>query len=259
MAASQFVVEGVTVNCRDLQASAAQILEDCGRGKSFGVFTLNLDHIVKLRRDAKFRAAYCNARYITADGFPVVWAGRLSGAKVDRVTGADMILPLCAAAAHAGQPIYLFGSQTEALGGAAQFLTARLPGLTIGGMAAPALGFDPASEQAASYARQIAASGAKICFVALGAPKQELFAALACQETTGIAFVCIGAGLDFLAGMQVRAPRIMQASGMEWIWRLLSNPRRLGRRYLDCLLVLPTVLLQSYKSQRCAPKASVPR
>jgi N-acetylglucosaminyldiphosphoundecaprenol N-acetyl-beta-D-mannosaminyltransferase len=244
-----FTVEGVPINCEALLPTSARISRDCDRGSSFGVFTLNLDHVVKLRRNAEFRAAYGAARYVTADGLPIVWAGRLTGANVGRVTGADLIQPVCAAAAQSGQPVFLFGGQFEALAGAARHLVAQCPGLNIAGALAPEANFDPTSEQAAVYARMIAASGAKICFVALGAPKQELFTAVGVNETSGVAFVCIGAGLDFLAGTQKRAPRWMQILGAEWVWRLLSNPGRMAKRYLDCLLVLPSVLFPSLARQ----------
>jgi N-acetylglucosaminyldiphosphoundecaprenol N-acetyl-beta-D-mannosaminyltransferase len=248
-AAPYFTVEGVPVNCDALLPTSARISQDCDRGSSFGVFTLNLDHVVKLRRNAEFRAAYGAARYVTADGFPIVWAGRLTGVNVGRVTGADLIEPLCAAAAKSGQPVFLFGGRFEALSGAARHLMAQYSGLTIAGALAPEANFDPKSAQAATYARMIAESGAKICFVALGAPKQEVFTSVAVKETQGVAFVCIGAGLDFLAGTQTRAPKLMQTLGAEWLWRLLSNPGRMARRYLDCLLVLPSVLLPSLTKQ----------
>lgn len=253
---SSFVVEGVAVNCDTLASTAASISGDCNSAESFGVFTLNLDHVVKLRRSAAFRAAYDKARYITADGFPIVWAGLLSGSKFNRVTGADLIEPLCAAAARAGQPIYMFGSQNDALSGAARQLTADYPSLVIAGMRAPEFDFDPTSDAAADYIREIAASGAKICFVALGAPKQEMFSAFAIDRTSGIAFVCIGAGLDFIAGVQTRAPKWTRALGAEWLWRLLGNPERLARRYLRCATVLPSVLMSSLIGQRGPSKAT---
>ena len=249
-----FAVEGVTINCRSLLPTATRISTDCDLGSSFGVFTLNLDHVVKLRRSPDFRAAYRAARYVTADGFPIVWAGRLTGADVYRVTGADLIEPLCAEAARSVQPIFLFGGSFAAVSGAARHLTTRFPGLEIAGVCAPEAQFNPTAERVAVYARQIADSGAKICFVALGAPKQEVFSALAINQTTGVAFVCIGAGLDFLAGVQARAPQWMQAFGAECLWRLYCDPVKLARRYFDCLLVLPRVLVNSSTGRRRSAK-----
>lgn len=251
----RFVVEGIEVNCDSLRPTAERIVAEAKQDQSFSVFTLNLDHVVKLRRNPEFRAAYENARYVTADGFPIVWAGRLRGAKAERVTGSDLIEPLCLEAAKAGISVYLFGSTFDALAGAAGTLARRCPGLEIAGVASPPIGFEPSSQAAIAYAHQIATSGAKICFVALGAPKQELFAAAALAHAPGVAFVCIGAGLDFIAGVQTRAPEWAQASGTEWLWRLLSDPRRLGRRYLDCLIVLPSILMSGITTQRPTAKA----
>ena len=83
-------------------------------------------------------------------------------------------------------------------------------------------------------AAEVAASGARLCFLALGAPKQELFAAFAANRTHSIGFACIGGGLDFLAGTQTRCPRILQQLNLEWAWRMVTHPRRLGLRYLRC-------------------------
>ena len=91
----------------------------------------------------------------------------------------------------------------------------------------------------------IGKSGADICFVALGAPKQELFADYGKRLLPNISFVCIGAGLDFIAGAQVRAPSWMQRWGLEWLWRAASDPQRLLRRYLLCMGALPGILARA--------------
>lgn len=247
---SGFVVEGVTVGCTSMQDTVERIAADCGGPASFGVFTLNLDHVVKLRASSAFRAAYAKARFVTADGWPIVWAGRLQGVSAQRVTGADLIEPLCMQAAKSGVPVYLFGSRFEALSAAARELALRCPGLSIAGVCSPEGAFDPESEMATEHIRQIRESGAKLCFVALGAPKQEIFSMRALARTSGVGFVCIGAGLDFIAGLEKRAPRWVQVSGVEWLWRLVSNPKRLGGRYWQCILALPSVLRASLGESR---------
>lgn len=245
-----FVVEGITVGCTSMHDTVRRISGDCGGPTSFGVFTLNLDHVVKLRSSSAFRTAYSKARYVTADGWPIVWAGRLQGVTAQRVTGADLIEPLCLQAAKSGLPVYLFGSRFEALSGAARKLALRCPGLSIVGVCSPEASFDPESKMAAEHIKTIKESGAKLCFVALGAPKQELFSSQAMAQTDGVGFVCIGAGLDFIAGLEKRAPRWAQVSGVEWLWRLLSNPKRLGGRYWQCILALPSVLHASLGARR---------
>ena len=250
MSKAMAIVEGVEINCEALDVTAKRISRDCDGERSFGVFTLNLDHVVKLRRSPEFRAAYRKARYVTADGYPIVWASHLSGAKVQRVAGSDLVIPICETAARAGQPIFLFGSTFVSLAGAARRLENLIPDLEIAGVLAPEAQFVPTSDTASEYAQHIAGSGAKICLVALGAPKQEIFTSRAIDQTTGVAFVCIGAGLDYLSGTQARAPRWVRNNGGEWLWRLLSDPVRLGRRYLDCIAVLPHLLFTSLSAKR---------
>ncbi len=245
----EFSIDGLAITAETTSSIVSRIVSETGNKDSFSVFTLNLDHVVKLRRDRAFRFAYEKARYVTADGMPIVWAGRLFGARTERVTGADLIEPLCTEAARCGVPVFLFGSRFPSLSRAAKHLCAANSTLTIAGICAPEQDFEPTSGNADQYIEQVAQSGARICFVALGAPKQEIFAERATQLTEGIAFVCIGAGLDFLAGTQKRAPRWVRKIGAEWLWRLSTNPTRLARRYFDCLLVLPSLFVPRLRRQ----------
>lgn len=251
MHSEPFVVEGVNVQTWSLREAAARVCETVlSSGPSFSVFTLNLDHIVKLRRNGAFRTAYDRVRIVLADGFPIVLAGRLQGRKVSRTTGADLIDPLCAAASARGISIFLFGSTFDSLTGAARHLKARHAALDVAGVYAPEHGFDPASAAAMDSLTIVKQSGAGICFLALGAPKQEIFADRCALESDGISFICIGAGLDFLAGHQTRAPKVFQAIGCEWLWRVLNDPQRLAKRYLECLAVFPGVLLDGYSRRQ---------
>ena len=228
-----------------LEETASLVCRGAGSGAAKNVFTLNLDHVVKLRKDAKFRAAYSRVELITADGFPIVWACALRGKRVSRVAGSDLIAPICAEASRSGKSIYLFGSSLQVLGKAFRLLVERNPGLKIAGIFAPPQGFDPTSEDARRCIETIGGSGADICFVALGAPKQELFSDYGKSFLPNVSFVCIGAGLDFIAGAQVRAPHWMQRWGLEWLWRASSDPRRLLYRYVLCMLALPGILARA--------------
>jgi N-acetylglucosaminyldiphosphoundecaprenol N-acetyl-beta-D-mannosaminyltransferase len=242
---SNAVVEGFNVSTLPLAETAALICQNAGSVAAQNVFTLNLDHIVKLRKDARFRAVYRRAGLITADGFPIVIACRLQGKSVTRVAGSDLIAPISAEAARSGKAIYLFGSNLQVLAKSSRALRERNPGLTVAGMFAPPQGFDPTSEVASRCVAAIGSSGADLCFVALGAPKQELFADHGKSLLPNVSFVCIGAGLDFIAGAQVRAPRWMRSSGLEWLWRAASDPQRLLYRYLLCLRALPGLLARA--------------
>ena len=238
------IVDHQPINVATMQDLLHRIVEYARRGRGFTVFTLNLDHLVKRRRDPLFRAAYDRATLVSADGWPVAAVARRQGRRVERVTGADLVLPLSEAAAENGFPVYLFGSTPDSLNAAAEALTRRCPTLEIRGMASPPMGFDPTGPDALAAADAIVASGARLCFVALGAPKQELFADAMAQRCPGVGFLCIGAALDFLSGRQRRAPLLMQKLKAEWLWRLAGNPRRMALRYGSCALVFAEVLMK---------------
>ena len=147
------------VNIRDQQELVAHIVADALAGRGGSVFTLNLDHLVKLREEPRFRAAYQRASYVSADGAPVVIMAKGLGEPVDRVTGADLVLPLCEAAAAAGVPIFLFGTSDMIRDKATARMLADYPNLVIAGSESPALGFDPEGDAAREAALSIEASG----------------------------------------------------------------------------------------------------
>ena len=242
---SDAVVEDLKISALPLAETAALICHNAGSVAAQNVFTLNLDHVVKMRKDAMFRGAYRRAGLITADGFPIVLACRLQGKRVSRVAGSDLIAPISEEAARSGKSIYLFGSSLQVLTEASRLLQQRNAGLTIAGAFAPPQGFNPTSEDARRCIETIGKSGADLCFVALGAPKQELFADYGKSLLPNTSFVCIGAGLDFIAGTQVRAPYWMQRWGLEWLWRAASDPQRLLYRYLLCMAALPGFLARA--------------
>jgi len=222
------------------------LLSDLGNrldaGLGFTVATVNLDHLVKLRRDPAFRQAYARHSHVVADGNPVVWMHRLAGRPVELVPGSDLVNPLCALAARSGVPVAFLGSTRETLDLATARLTAAYPGLQIVAPIAPSSDFDPDGEEAAACLAEVEASKARLCLIALGAPKQEMFAARAIRRLPHSGFVSVGAGLDFIAGTQKRAPLWVRQLALEWLWRLARDHRRLARRYRDCALILPSLM-----------------
>ncbi len=211
-------------------------------GTGFAIATLNLDHVVKMRSNPGFLRAYRAHSHVVADGNPIVWLAHLSGRPdVSLVPGSELIEPVAALAVRLGTPLAFLGSTEVVLRAAAARLQADHPGLKVVACLAPPYGFDPESAAADALLDQVAASGARICLLALGAPKQELLAARGTARHPQLGFLSIGAGLDFIAGHQTRAPVWVRKIAMEWLWRMLTNPRRLARRYLDCALVLPSL------------------
>ena len=233
--------QAINIATRDDLMSAMQAR--LARGRGFTLFTLNLDHLVKLRSDAAFRGAYARATFVTADGVPVAALARRQCKRVALTTGSDLVGPACAMAARQRLPLYLFGSSQASLDTSAARLRERFPGLDIVARDAPAFGFAPNSEEADTAGQRIGQSGARLCFVLLGAPKQEIFADRMAALCPGVGFICAGAALDFIAGEQVRAPRLFRKAGLEWLWRLLSHPGRLGPRYARCAALLAELVL----------------
>lgn len=247
---------GVTVTVPDQAALLADLARRFAAGEGFSVATLNLDHVVKLARNPQFRDAYHAHTHVTADGNPIVWLSRLAGQEVKLLPGSELIDPLAGLAARMGVKVALFGATEAALEAAAAQLVSRHPGLEVALTRAPAMGFDPLDDAAVEDIDAIGASGAGLCFLALGAPKQEIFAARAQAQLPAVGFVSIGAGLDFIAGTQTRAPAWVRALAAEWLWRLLSDPRRLAARYGACIAVLPELTGRALRARRAGRAAS---
>lgn len=248
---------GVAINFRDRASLLDRVAAHFRDGTGFALATLNLDHLVKLRHDAAFRDAYRAQDMVVADGNPIVWISRLAGRPVELVPGADLVLPLAALAAAARAPVALVGSTDAALAGAGAALARIVPGLEVAARISPAMGFDPDGPAAGAVIEEIRRSGARLVFLALGAPRQERFAARCRRELPGVGLASIGAGLDFLSGHQHRAPLWMRRLALEWLWRMATNPRRLAARYASCALLLPALAADGLALRR-APGPAAP-
>ena len=242
----------IIVNVPDRAALLKDVEYLMGAGKGFSIATLNLDHVVKIRRLPAFRQAYARHTHVTADGNPIVWLCRLAGQDVSLVPGSDLVAPVAAAAARTGAPVAFLGSTEASLERAAEALVHQTPGLRVVTSIAPPMKFDPEGPEADACIEALEASGARLCYLALGAPKQEVFAARAQDRLPGVGFLSIGAGLDFISGTQKRAPAPVRLLALEWLWRLGGNPRRLMGRYAACFAVLPQLARSALQSRRDA-------
>ena len=240
----------IAVTIPDTDALLHAVRAHLSARRGFALATINLDHLVKLRRDPAFRSAYAAQDMVCADGNPIVWLSRLAGRPVSLVPGSDMVIPLARLAAREGVAIALMGSTPETLRDAAAYLQGQIPGLRVAATIAPAMGFDPAGPAAERIVDSLAESGAGLVFVALGAPKQEIFAALGRRRAPHLGFASIGAGLDFFTGRQVRAPLWVRRIAIEWAWRMLQNPRRLAKRYAESALILPGEAMKALRQRR---------
>lgn len=206
------------------------------------VITANLDHLEKLRHDAAFRGAYARADLVTADGMPLVWLSRLEGRPLpERVAGSDLVEPIARLAAASGRSLFLLGTTMPRLERAAERLVTASPTLRIAGLEAPPFGFERNPAEEDRLAARLSAADADIVLVALGAPKQELFADRMARRLRHGVFVGVGGSLDFLAGATRRAPPVVRRTGLEWAWRAASEPARLGPRYARIIAALPAL------------------
>lgn len=245
----RFGETALCVNVPNQEALLAALAQRLAARQGFALATINLDHLVKLRRMQDFRRAYGAHDLICADGNPIVWLSRLAGQAVDLVPGSDMVRPMLDAAARAGRRVAMVGSTEETLAQAATLLEAEVPGLQVVLCHAPPMGFDPTGPEARAVLAELTARDVGLCLVALGAPKQETFAALGREQSPTVGFASIGAGLDFITGRQRRAPRWLRALAMEWLWRGLSAPRRMVPRYAACAAVLPGLAVQAIRQR----------
>lgn len=209
-------------------------------------------HGIILARDDKSFAEILNAADIaTPDGMPVVWALRSFGSQEQqRVYGPTLMLHLCESAAKHGHRIYLYGGCPEALPLLAQRLRDRFPALQIAGTHSPPFRALTASEDA-RIQEEILRSEADLLFVGISTPKQERWMYEHRQSFPGVTMIGVGAAFDFHAGCTPQAPLWMQRSGLEWFFRLTTEPARLWRRYLLVTpRFLPLWLLQRLKTVR---------
>jgi N-acetylglucosaminyldiphosphoundecaprenol N-acetyl-beta-D-mannosaminyltransferase len=232
----------ISVNIANRRALLAAAIRHFRAHQGFALATINLDHLVKLHQSPAFRSAYAAQDLIVADGNPIVWLSHLARRPVRLVPGSDVVIPLARAAARQNVAVALVGSTSSALAAAAEHLSLRAPGIRIVLEYAPAMGFDPTGPEAEKILTRLNDLDVGLCFIALGAPKQEAFAAHGRTLAPHVGFASVGAGLDFLAGTQLRAPQWLRLIAMEWVWRMFSSPRRLIPRYWGCLMFLPSAI-----------------
>jgi N-acetylglucosaminyldiphosphoundecaprenol N-acetyl-beta-D-mannosaminyltransferase len=213
------------------------------RGEPGYVITANLHYAMLTARQPELVAVNRDARFLGADGMPLVWASRWrTRCLPERVTGADLVPALCRRAAERGYRVFLLGGAPGVGQQAAKALCTRWPNLAIVGIEAPPFRELTRAENAELVAR-IRAVRPEILLVAFGQPRGELWIAENYQVLGVPVCVQIGASLDFLAGKVPRAPRWLQRIGLEWAYRLLREPSRLWLRYAANALFAARMLL----------------
>jgi N-acetylglucosaminyldiphosphoundecaprenol N-acetyl-beta-D-mannosaminyltransferase len=218
------VTEGATV------ATAIDGLEGHRGG---WIMPVNLDVLRLATGSPETRDLVAEADLVVADGQPLVWASRLQGTPLpERVAGSNMIWSLTAAAARAGRSIYLLGGDPGAAEVAAERLRARSPDLRVAGLYCPPFGFERDPAERERIARRLADAAPDVVFVGLGFPKQDHLICELRPRLPEAWFLSVGISISFAAGHVQRAPEWMHGLGIEWVHRLIQEPRRLASRYL---------------------------
>lgn len=196
------------------------------------VVTPNIDHVVLANQNPDFREAYEKASLSLVDGQPLVWASHLLGVPLpEKISGADLIMPLMERAGRDGLRVYLLGAGPGVAEKAGAVLHEKY-GVNIVGCDAPMLSQNPNDGETAAALQRVRDARPHLVLVAMGAPKQEILMCRFKEAYAPAVALGIGAGLDFIAGTVQRAPEWMSKNGLEWAYRLSREPKRLWRRYL---------------------------
>lgn len=222
-------IAGIPVANLSEDEAVATIDKLISEGGSHHAAVVNAAKIVAANRDERLKQVLLEADLVTADGMSVVWASRFLGQPLkERVTGIELFQRLVGHAARRGLSVYFLGAQEESVRGVVELFRNKYPSLRIAGYRN---GYFEESESQ-SVCEAIRLGAADLLFVALGSPNQEYWIA-SNVERTGVRFAMgVGGSFDHLSGLARRAPRGMQRSGLEWLYRLVRQPRRLWRRYL---------------------------
>ena len=239
---------GCRLDLLDQDAATEAVLRFAHEGAGAQVVTLGTEMVVYAQHDSAFRAVINSSALSLCDTVGVLAVARRRGAQLnERVTGVELMERLCQRAAAEGLPVYLFGGAEGVAADAAAILEVSFPGLIIAGARN---GFYTSEEEPA-IVETIRNSGARILFVGLGSPRQEMWLARNLRASGCGAGIGVGGSFDVISGRVKRAPMIWRQLGIEWLYRLIRDPRRLRRQlalpYFIWLVVLDRLGVRTQK------------
>lgn len=234
-----------------LLSHVRQVRREGSIGRAMHIFGVNAQVATLAREDPRFAAAISTADFMYADGISVVLASQLLGRPLKgRIPGGELMERLCKEGAKEGLSAYFLGGLPHAAERTAEILQARYPGLQIAGACCPPLNFETRPEEVAMVLKSIQDAAPDMLFVGLGVPKQEKWIADNSPFLpVGLAFP-VGAAFDTTAGLRKRAPIWAQRTGMEWLYRLVMEPKRLWRRYLIGNTVFAMMIVSQWIKER---------
>ena len=228
-------------------------------GRCRFVVTPNVDHAVMYQEQVPLQAAYADAALVLVDGTPIVWASRWLRRRLpERVAGSDLVPALFqhvaseensrnASDVAAPLRVFLLGAAPGVAERAARTIHATWPAVSVVGVYSPPIGFEDDEDENGRILEHIAQSAPDLLLVGLGAPKQELWVHRHRGQIRAKVALCVGATIDFLAGAKSRSPRWMRRVGLEWLHRMLTEPRRLARRYARDAWIFPQLIWRQWR------------
>lgn len=196
------------------------------------IVTPNVDHIVMLEQSEAFQKAYSNASLVLVDGTPLMWAAKYYKEPFkEKICGPDFTSEVLSHAERSDQSVFFLGGLGETSELAFKNAKKKWPNLKIVGYCSPAMGFLDDKSLVDECLWSVNAANPNILILGLGSPKQEFFALEFLDQLDVNVILCVGAAIDFIAGTASRAPIIMRKVGLEWLYRLIKEPKRLWRRY----------------------------
>jgi N-acetylglucosaminyldiphosphoundecaprenol N-acetyl-beta-D-mannosaminyltransferase len=245
-------VLGVGVSAVNMDLAVSRIHAWIERREHTYVCITGVHGVMESQRDEQLKRIHNDAGMVTPDGMPMVWINRLNGnSHVSRVYGPDLMLEVCKQGVAKGHKHFFYGGGDGVAELLRQKLTEKVPGLQVVGTYTPP--FRPlTAEEDQAVMDMIRSSGADIVWVGLSTPKQERWMSSHLGRVTAPVMVGVGAAFDFHAGLKSQAPYWMQRSGTEWLYRLVTEPKRLWKRYLtnNPLFVL-SYLMQVLRLKDC--------
>ncbi|MBN2157879.1 MAG: WecB/TagA/CpsF family glycosyltransferase [Spirochaetes bacterium] len=197
------------------------------------VVTPNVDHIMNIQKDAEFREIYKKASLVLTDGVPLMWASRFLGTPIkEKIAGSDVFHDICRVGAKKGYRIFLMGGREGAAERTVEIMRERHPSIQIVGHYSPPVGFEDDEREMKKIENMLAAAKPDVLFLGLGSPKQEKFYTMYSVRFGIPVTMGIGITFEYVSGMVKRAPVWMQKAGLEWLYRLIKEPKRLWKRYL---------------------------
>ncbi|HEY2900309.1 MAG TPA: WecB/TagA/CpsF family glycosyltransferase [Polyangia bacterium] len=224
---------GMSLACADSAGVLQHLFASLAGGKGGWLVTANLDFLRRHARDGGIRDLYAAADLRVADGMPLVWAARLQGQPLpERVAGSSLVWLIAERAAAEGRSLFFLGSDAATIDRALGELRRRWPTLVVSGQSSPQVDREPTAAQLEPLRAAIIGARPDIVLVGMGSPKQENLIRALRSDLPWAWMIGVGVSFSFIAGDMRRAPRWLQQTGLEWMWRLAQEPRRLFRRYL---------------------------